>query len=566
MKKKIFLIIGLVCFFLFGFGSGSSFAQEEPMPSMRVEGYRDGFRVEPKPFEPFQFRSVFGKEPEVDISAFGQAAGAAVSNNLVEVIINTQIYPAIRDEIIQFVADLQADGYRVYVDTISGGTIWDVRGLIQKRFAEGLVGTILVGDFPVPWFEIYNDFGYGSRVVFPSDLFYMDLDGEWSDSDHNGFLDIHQGNTDPEIWLGRLTFSALKPYGDEIALLKSYFWKNHQWRTNWSAYKNGKKSALLYVDDDWADYVVSGNPSVVQSLESLYYVDLFSDSLQTTANDYLQKLQQPYEFVSLWAHSSIANHSFKPWWSGNKYIGTSIETVDIFSVKPQAYFYNLFACESLNYTGQFDPSDSSGIILPYIGGAYIASGNGLWAVGTTKAGGMWNQQVFYGILADGENFGQSFLNWWSVTRHNWYASDESGFRSWFYGMTMLGDPTLRLVDKPEMNVSANVAALTVDVPQKNLTIRVSDSKGLPIIGAAVNLSGGGISLNGSTGKNGQVTFKTVITALANGEIIVMVQKDGYQTAEISIPVQMAKFKVVVTITGRPGKPKTVSVTVKNAGH
>jgi len=110
---------------------------------------------------------------------------------------------------------------------------------------------------------------------------------------------------------------------------------------------------------------------------------------------------------------------------------------------PQARFYNIYSCDNLNFTGKYSPDSQD--VYPYIGGAYLANGNGLLVVGSTKvSSGMFNPATFYKSLSQGKDFGQSFLDWW-VSTHQ--SRDEAEFRKWFYGMSVLGIPAIGISQK-----------------------------------------------------------------------------------------------------------------------
>ena len=78
------------------------------------------------------------------------------------------------------------------------------------------LGAVFVGDLPYMLFEVENPWSFRIEMnktyklpflgseVFPCDLYFMDLDGAWTDSDGDGALDIHDGDVRPEIFIGRL--------------------------------------------------------------------------------------------------------------------------------------------------------------------------------------------------------------------------------------------------------------------------------------------------------------------------------------------------------------------------
>ena len=66
---------------------------------------------------------------------------------------------------------------------------------------------------------------------FPIDLYFMDLDGTWGDSDNDGLYDSHGGELLADIYVARLIASNLQYHGgEEVALMTNYFDKNHRYR------------------------------------------------------------------------------------------------------------------------------------------------------------------------------------------------------------------------------------------------------------------------------------------------------------------------------------------------
>jgi hypothetical protein len=253
----------------------------------------------------------------------------------------------------------------------------------------------------------------------------MDMDGIWIDSDSNGIYDDHlagSGDLEPEIFVGRLLTSILTiPNETEISLIQNYFDKNHAYRTQQVALN---KRALVYVDDDW-----EGMGDIWSNDVGLVYNDrtLVKDPDATVASDYLLKLSQNYEWVSLFAHSNPTQHSFK---SSSGF--SSVLTRDIDQTDPVANFYNLYACSAGNYVYPYGDG--------YIAGHYVFSQSyGLAAVASTKTGGMLNFADFYEPLSYGSNLGLAFQSWFEKNGETG-AWDYS--RVWFYGMTLIGDPTL----------------------------------------------------------------------------------------------------------------------------
>jgi len=237
-----------------------------------------------------------------------------------------------------------------------------------------------------------------------------------------------------------LTASPLyNPNLDEAGLLKNYFAKLHAYRADKLKIRH---RALSFVDDDWYTW---GSCYLKDAYDSVTTVN---DINLTTAANYKLKLTENYEWINICVHSSETNHTFK---ENNGRRWGFLDSSDILNINPKTVFYNLFACSSAKYTA---PN--------YIGGQYIFSKtNGLAAVGTTKLGGMRYFNKFYFHLGDDErnSLGTAYKSWFRSMN-----LADFNLKCWFYGMTLLGDPTLSL--DPPIAVINNVSSYTIRYGQK----------------------------------------------------------------------------------------------------
>jgi hypothetical protein len=327
---------------------------------------------------------------------------------VVDVIVNKGIYYDIETEINTFVNDLVIAGYSVQVDTISGMPDSQLRNHLAG--IPNLVGAIFVGELPVAWFEFEEE--------FPHDIYFCDLDGTYIDADADGLYDDHTGDKEPEIWVGRI-YARMLTWDNEIRLLKNYFSKNHEYRTSGSSLP---ERALTFIDDDWSSWTTC-------DLDSIYSeVVVINDYYQTIASNYRDQLAQGYEWIHICAHSSPWGHTFK--YPSFQYRGT-VFNYEIFTLEPQAHFYNLFACSGTRFT---EENGSAGWYLfndPY----------GLLVVGSTKTGSMLYFEDFYGPIGKQDMcIGDAFKSWLTI----WAEMEPHGWSwTWFYGMNILGDPTLK---------------------------------------------------------------------------------------------------------------------------
>jgi hypothetical protein len=386
--------------------------------------------VSPGDERPLSYSEWRMDHPATSFSIQGQRKVQRSDSTEVLILVNTALQDTLTVPLAQYIADLELEGYVVETLGVSGGTAADLKALMQSR--PSLLGAILIGDVPIPWFQMIDDFeGDGvpdGYEEFPIDLFYMDLDGTWQDLYYydsisqellpgpDGILDSHGGDQSPEIWIGRLTASPMTE--DEIALLENYLDKAHRYRQGslWL-----RERALNYIDDDWSgSWTTAG-------LESIYGEVVVVDHPESTvAADYEAELTAEYEWIGVCAHSWPGGHGFiyngGSTWS--YFYAYQLDPID-----PQGLFYNLFACSNARY-----------VEANYMGGCYIFTDTyGLGAVGSTKTGSMLYFEQFYYPLGGGVSLGQAFKEWFDVIASGGFATWE---HSWFYGMTLLGDPTL----------------------------------------------------------------------------------------------------------------------------
>jgi hypothetical protein len=326
----------------------------------------------------------------------------------------------------QWVADIELQGMVVEVQEITYAAPESLRSHLSDLHQDGLKGAVLVGKIPVPWSALDNAFiRYGE--TFPSDYFYMDLDGLWEDlwvgypsqsnPGQDGIYDTWSGDLTPEIYVGRIKTDNLGGVGDPTDLLCDYLERNHTWRDEGDTLPG---CGLCYVDDDWAYW----GPSYQSAMQELYSnTELINDESQTNGTDYEQNRLQGnyYTWISPYVHSSSQLHQWSP--------GPSTYWYEVRDIDPQARFYNLFACSNCRFT------DAN-----HMGGVYtFGTTAGLASVGSTKSGSMLGFIEFYAPLGDGDNMGEAYQDWWEYVATGGITPYEA---SWHLGMVLLGDPTL----------------------------------------------------------------------------------------------------------------------------
>ena len=338
------------------------------------------------------------------------------------VLVNHALYPSVKASIDTYVQDLAYEGYFAVVYRVQGEKEVDLRNFLRSKMP--MQGAFMVGALPVAWFEM-EDEDYGHEE-FPCDLYFMDLKGTWTDTDKNGKFDLHAVVV-PEIWVSRLW--TPKENGNDAALINDYFKRNHLYRKGLFGASN---QALAFVDDDWVgaddeygrfEDCSFGEMFPMENIESI------NEPMTTNAARYKAEVQQFRAWAQICAHSSHEGHWFQV---GNDYDfvpNTYLRDIN----PPNAFFYNLFACSHSLFTEE-----------DYMAGWYIFGKdnvsvcNGLTTVGSTKIGSMLFFENFYGPMDNGKVIGDAYLDWWKALGDEY----EDWMLSWFYGMALLGDPTL----------------------------------------------------------------------------------------------------------------------------
>ena len=352
----------------------------------------------------------------LDNIAFGD------QTNNIAIFTEQSIANAISDELNQLANNLQNEGYTVYSYQMTGGTPESLKTVLQSLYnGNGLDGALFIGNLPIAWFEIADDFYQYGYVDFPIDLFYMDLDGTWLDTMNtgNGKYDGHTGNVHPDIFVGRLYPTGL---GDDTLLLQNYFRKNNAFRHDTLLLT---QRALVFVDDDWIPWAGQWAGEV-----ALLYSDTMNywDAETTRATIYRRNLDTTQALVQVCAHSWPGGHQFT-YNNGGSY--DMYYANEYTSQDPPSNFYNFFACSFSRYTTAGNCGGNRAI---------FNATSGVGSIGSTKTGSMLDFRYFYRPLGDGKTLGEAFKYWFTCI----YDSVGMSFERlcWHYGMTLSADPFL----------------------------------------------------------------------------------------------------------------------------
>jgi len=396
--------------------------------------------------------------PDAEIAAIEPREQAGVRRYLI--VVNDDLYEDIDDVLATYIDDVEAEGRTIELIQLGTSTPEGLRNLLISKHDEpdSLEGCYFIGDLPAAFFR-HDD---GDGATFPCELFFMDMDGTWIDTNADGYVDEHgagSGDEGPEIYCGRTVAHELNLESgqDEVSLIRRYLGKVHDYRLGLIT---GTGQACIYTDDDWVywhgDYCMN-------CAFAWYYIDGYSEPSETVASDYKVKLQGPYEFMRLGCHSGSYSHSFK---INGEWGGGSVTSNDLVTNPPShLLFYNLYACSNARWTA----TNCMGVWYT------MNSGPGLGAWGSAKSGGVNNGEVFYQRVGEYHCFGYAVQDWFDDFAP--YDVEEIG---WTFGMLWLGDPTLwrSRVEPAEFSLSSPSDGAEHPLPDVWLSWQASEPAGV----------------------------------------------------------------------------------------
>lgn len=359
----------------------------------------------------------------------------------VMIVVDKLTYDNVKSYIEQYATDINnVTQKKITLYTVQNASHKDVKNLLVQN-SPNLWGAVFIGDIPTARYEGLH-FETGVYASWPCDLYYMDLNGDWIDTDNNNIFDIHDGNVvlgknvEPEIFVGRISTKNIET---GYAKLRKYFDKNHLFWSNINRF-NGKY-ALGYIDCSWSsssDLLTSAsNIFAPGNIKSDYVICGVNPEFGST--DYLNKINsQKYDFVTLACHSDSSEHTMT---------GGGISSQTIINRDIRSTFFNLFCCSACNW-------EQSSTTVPYLGGAYVYGDKSstLSLIGSTKTGSMLYFNNFNPRLDQGKSIGESLKEWW----HQTCGAEHSDWEvSWFYGLTIVGDPLLFIPQKYDLMIKDN---------------------------------------------------------------------------------------------------------------
>lgn len=408
----------------------------DPRPSPDYVSYHDWCLSHPETGSRYGGPSVTGRY---------RAGNLDASTGLIAVVVAENVEDELAADVARYAGDLTAKGYTIQTSTYStAGTVEGLKEYLASLQASGIIGALLVGELPVAFYQVANDgdgnghftgFPYDFSEEFPCDLFLCDLDGEWSDDStfngmyspltpgSDGVYDSHAGARKPEIWVSRVDASHLVLLNPSGAY-HTYFDRVHRYTQGEETYPS---RGIFYNDDDWVGYF--NEHKMDEVCDEVTTVD---DKMTTCPEDYKVRLAEDGMYLTVLSHSDPWAHYFKKAAPQPYYDFYNWELVDA----EAAYgFYNLFACSNCRW-----------IETDCMGSVYQFSGKGLAVIGSAKAGGMIDFEVFNTSLGDEKSWGEAWMEltcYW-MDYYPAFPNQDQYSRGWYMGICLLGDGTLTL--------------------------------------------------------------------------------------------------------------------------
>ena len=344
------------------------------------------------------------------------------------IVVEKELYPAISSRIEGYRNDISEEGISSnLILWQEGNDCVELKSALQSYEGKAESG-FFIGNLPPAWYE---QTAFGKMEVFPSDLFYMDLDSVWTDSDMNGFYDSHSDIV-VDFYISRLTGNA-----DEINF---YFDKLHNYRSA-SGETPVFDGAFIFKDDDWHNNY-RGNDFGLDSIYST--VEFYQDENNTTRSAFLENTSaNGFEYIYQWIHA------FPPALfidvEGDYEI---IKADDIGSRGFNGNFYNLFDCQAARFT------------VKNIASNLITDTDSCIAIlGSTKTGGVYYPVDFHKALGQGACWGAAYKYWYNNEGH----TDDS----WYLGIITMGDPAIRMYNGSGADLSSGSRSVSNLIPMSD---------------------------------------------------------------------------------------------------
>lgn len=507
----------------------------------------------------------------IGASAAPSVAHAQTQGKVLVLVATPALQSAIQSSLVTYQTDLQNEGYTSEVIAGPWSSPHQVRALIQSK-QTGLTGTVLIGDIPLLRFNDDADYqGDPYWHDYPSAMYFMDLNGVWSDSDNNGVYETWEGNLAPEIWVTQLKASNLPLLGDEVSILRNYFTKNHQYRTGQFTVPNRALTVYHNIDiirsqeehGGWgaSPGLIYSNSSVKGPSTANLSEDPGSPVVLQARADWIAGLQDPsgYELMALNTITFSNYHAFgNPFSNPNNLFSTEVAAI---GPKRAVWFHLLTSEPGLHWDEN------------YLAGIYLFDSPTAMAVyAGTQHSGVAAFRPLYESLAAHQTFGDALLASVRYTLSNlgnayieyaaWAPNHEE---TWYHtqkiaATVLFGDGSLTRfndVTTPTVSITSPASGATVS---GTITVQASATDNVGVVGVQFKLDGSNLGSE-DTAAPYEMSWNTNL-ATNGAHTLTAVARDAAGNVNTSATVSIT----VSNISSLPSLSiNDVTVTEENSG-
>ncbi len=283
--------------------------------------------------------------------------------------------------------------YHFIIKNVSGKNPEEIREMIKEEYeSKSIKGAVLIGNVPL---ARYEDKAIGEVIEFP--YYYMDLNGEWKDTNGDGVIDTLTGNYSPEIWVGIVR--STDEDGNNVTQIRGYIDKTIDY-IDGKYYPRVQSGA--FIDDDFL-YL---DDKIKSSLTYVYMGEEVVDQ-NTNSTTFLKFLSNNYAYAYFIAHSDGKSYIIKTPSGYEKVYPEELTHIN-------TLFYTDFSC----YAASFE----RGAIANYL---IMSKNSKSLGVLTYTSLGVPEPLLYYHMnIGEGMSFGKSLLDYIHTVTANKTYFDE----------------------------------------------------------------------------------------------------------------------------------------------
>ncbi|MBN2542110.1 choice-of-anchor J domain-containing protein [bacterium] len=374
----------------------------------------------------------------------------------IAIIVHTDIYGSLTAELETLAVDLLLEDFSTIIYEYISGTAEALRESLIAWYNhdDSLIGAIFIGDIPHVIFEMMQEWdnnpGVREYEDFPCDIFFMDMNGSWADTMEDSLVHGGNGKYDTweddsmyiEIWVSRIKTDVLIDMaGTESSRIQDYLERNRAYRHG--TFGLDRTASLVYNDDEWA-YMTEDDEWNVELGFGLGTVITVDDPETTTAEQYrTTHMPEPYHHLLTRSHGTATSHGY---FESGRTVFNSVTSSTYRNIDPPTLFYSFYVCAGADYTAN-----------NYLCGTAVFNpeGSGLLSWGSTKMGGIWDEELFYREFGKPNNkcFGNAFVRW--------FNKEGADYPKYYWGLVLIGDASLHVM-YPEYVPDLKYISFTLD--------------------------------------------------------------------------------------------------------